>query len=94
MREMLDLFHTGKPEEVKNKKERLTPIFEKSRKLLERLEVTRKRRDSRIENLSGLVVMDINEDGPELCLIDEDGNPSASATMLWSEIIDAKPEKK
>lgn len=103
MKETLDLIQAGTPEEIERKKERLTPIFEKSenvfynqeRELKEgTLELIRKLKDGKIEKISGLVVVEINKDGPNLCGIDENGEPTASATMLWNEIIDAKPENK
>jgi len=81
-------------EEIEKKKERLIPIFERSREFLEELEITRKRPDGRIEKLSGLVVMEINEDGPEVFWIDRNGDPTNSGTLLWIEIIDANPESR
>lgn len=34
--------------------------------------------------------MEITEDGPNLAMIDNEGNPSASATMLWEEITEVE----
>ena len=56
-----------------------------------RLKVTRERANGELETIDDLVVFSIDEeDGPEMAIIDEHGEPSASATMLWSELVDAK----
>lgn len=94
MREILNLFPAEKSESIEKRIERLTLIFERSRDFLEEIKVTRKRPEGKIEKISGLVVMEITEDGPNLCWIDKNGDPTNSATMLWSEIIDAKPESR
>lgn len=89
-----------KKETIDQKKERLMLIFGKSLEVMNNPEmdlkegiiiVTRERAGGKMETIPDLMVMEINEDGPNLAMIDEDGNPSASATMLWKEIIDAKP---
>lgn len=86
-------------ESIEEKKERLMPIFQESFDVFcnpdidlreGALLVKRRRLDGAIEEIPNLVVVDINEDGPNLCGIDESGEPTASATMLWKEIINAK----
>lgn len=86
-------------ETLAQKIERLRPIFIKSlevfaderRNLKEgALSITRIDVKGKKETVANLVVVDINDDGPELAGIDEEGNPTASATMLWEEIVDAK----
>lgn len=83
--------------------ERLQPVFEASldvfnnpeRDLTEGfLTVSRKRADGSIETIPSLIVMEMTEDGPCLMAIDENGEPTASATMLWKEIVDAKKENE
>jgi hypothetical protein len=89
-----------KKETIDQKKERLMPIFGKSLEVMNNPEmdledgiivVTRERAGGKMETISDLMVMEINEDGPNLAMIDEERSPSASATMLWGEIVDAKP---
>lgn len=75
-------------ESIEAKKERLLPIFRESFEQNLPLAFTR-RREGGDERIEGLVVWSMNEDGPELCVLDADGQPGPSATMLWSEIIDA-----
>ena len=87
-------------ESLEKKIERLRPIFELSKKTFETVEnlkeaaltVTRRLPDGTIEIIPDLVVMGIDADGPNLAGIDPDGGPSFSATMLWTELIDAKKE--
>jgi hypothetical protein len=84
-----------KRETVEEKIKRLRPIIEKSLDLYEPeaadelgvLTATRERADGTLETLEGLIAMDINADGVELAGIDADGYPTASATMLWMEIV-------
>lgn len=84
-------------ETLQQKIERLRPAFQKSLEIYQnpdqRLEegaltITRRLPDGKTEMLSSLVVVEINEDGPNLAGIDENGDPTASATILWEEIID------
>jgi hypothetical protein len=81
-----------KPEKetLEQKIERLRPIFERSIEEGLMLTVTRELEGGKIETISDLITLEINEDGPELAFVDEEGNSTASATMLWKEIIDAK----
>jgi len=86
-------------ESLEQKIERLQPFFQKSLEVYlnpeSRLEegaltATRKLPGGKIETLQSLIVVEIDEDGPNLAGIDENGEPTSSATMLWEEIIDAK----
>ena len=79
-----------KKENLRQKIERLSPLFEKSIEEGVELTITREIEGGKIESITGLVVLEINEDGPELAFLDEKGNLTSSATMLWEEIIDAK----
>ncbi len=85
-------FREQKPEKenLEQKIERLRPIFERSMEEGLTLTVTREIQDGKTETISNLVTLEINKDGPELAFVDEKGNPTASATMIWKEIIDAK----
>lgn len=84
-------------ETADQRKERLRPIFREALAIFNdreqpiekaKITVTRERATGELETIEDLVVFDINEDGPEMAIIDEHGEPSASATMLWSEIVD------
>jgi|GEM_PF-4434734 len=86
-------------ESLENKIERLRPIFQKSFEVMMNPEmdleegiitVTRERKDGTFESIQDLMVMEMTEDGPNLAMIDDNGEPSVSATMLWSEITDVK----
>jgi hypothetical protein len=88
-----------KKETIEQKKERLTPIFDKSFEVMRSpemdleegiLEVTRELQNGKLETIGELMVMEMTEDGPNLARIDENGDPSSSATMLWKELVDAK----
>lgn len=88
------------PESLEKRMERLRPVFEESfsiynseRRLEEgALTVTRRRQNGKVETISGLVVVEIDKDGPCFSGIDERGNPTDGATMLWKEILDAKSD--
>lgn len=88
-------------ETLEQKMERLKLILEKSLEIAlddERdineglINIGRKRPDGRIETIHELIVLEINENGPNLAGINKEGYFTASATMLWTEIIDAKFE--
>lgn len=87
-------------ESLREKIERLRPVFEASLQVFESprplregaITVTRKFEAGEVETIHGLVVVAMTEDGPNLAAIDEDGEPTASATMLWTELIDARSE--
>lgn len=97
---MEKIFEKNIQKETPEKKiKRLRPVFESSLDVFNNPEislwegaitVTRRLSDGRMESVSSLVCVEINEDGPMLAGIDEEGEPTASATMLWKEIIDAK----
>ena len=84
-------------EPIEARRERVLPILEESLRIFaseEPLEkgcvhVTR-RREQGVETINDLVVCGINDDGPEFCIIEADGGPSASATILWSELLDVQ----
>lgn len=81
-------FELPKKETLQEKTNRLRSIFENSLEENRLLTVTREFSDGRRETISNLVVIEINEDGPELAFLDEEENYTASATMLWSEIAE------
>ena len=54
------------------------------------MKVTRKLEDGATEIINALVCFGINEDGPELGLIDDEGEPLDSGTMLWKELVSAE----
>lgn len=89
----------GSKESVGRRVERLRPVFREALAIFNdreqpiekaRITVTRERANGELETIEDLVVFDINEDGPEMAIIDENGEPSASATMLWREVVDVK----
>lgn len=82
-------FESPQKETLKEKIERLRPVFENSMETESLLTVTRELPSGEKETIPGLVTVEINEDGPELAFLDEEGNFTASATMLWQEIIEA-----
>lgn len=102
MKEKFESWGGNKPEReesLEQKIERLRPVFQRSfdvfqnpEKRLEEgaLTITRRLPDGKMETLPLLVVVEINEDGPNLAGIDENGEPTSSATMPWSEIIDVR----
>lgn len=75
----------GEPIEVK--RERLMPMLQESFEQNTPLRVTR-HTEHGAETIDGLICWRMNDDGPEFCTLDVDGEPGPSATMLWSEIID------
>jgi len=86
-------------ESVKETKERLTPIFQKSFDVFCNpdgdlwkgvITISYRRPDGIVELVSNLVCVEINKDGPKLAWIDDEGKLTVSATMEWEEIIDAK----
>lgn len=86
-------------ETIDQKKERLMPVFQASADAFNdreqpiekaRISVTRERANGELQTIDGLVVFLVNEDGPKMAFVSDDGEPTASATMLWSEIVDAK----
>lgn len=83
-------FELPKKEILQEKIKRLRPVFENSLETQCLLAVTRELSDGTKETISGLVTIEINEDGPELASLDENGDCSASATMLWREIIEVE----
>jgi hypothetical protein len=79
------------PKETLNEKiERLKPIFENSLETGSLLTVTRGITGEKKETIPDLAVVEINEDGPELAFLDRGGELTASATMLWTEILEAE----
>jgi hypothetical protein len=87
---MKENFENKGKETLEQKIERLLPVFEKSMKEGLMLSVFREIQEGKIETISDLIVLEINNDGPELAFVDKEGNPTASATMLWEEIIEVK----
>ncbi|MBI1975127.1 MAG: hypothetical protein HYS57_02060 [Parcubacteria group bacterium] len=69
-------------------------VFQDPERRLEEgvLTVVRRLRSGETETLFGLVVVEMLGDGVGLCGIEEDGGPSASATMGWEEIINVTKE--
>ncbi|MFA5925405.1 MAG: hypothetical protein WC831_00560 [Parcubacteria group bacterium] len=96
----LDLTHQENQEvRDENRIEKIKLVFQESLEVFYNPEISlwegaitvmRKRSDKRTETIDALVCVDMNEDGPDLAGIDEEGEPTASATMLWKEIADAK----
>ncbi len=101
------IFHNGngkhpeQKETLEQKIERLRPTLEKSMEVANNpdrnieeglLNVTRERKDGTFETIHELIVLEITEDGPNLAAIDEEGYFTASATMLWIEIVNAEFE--
>ncbi|MDP1629040.1 MAG: hypothetical protein Q8L57_00310 [bacterium] len=100
----MNKFEKPGEESEKEKQERIRKTLQESLEIYlnseEKLEkaavaITRKRKDGAtetIESISGLAVSDIDEEGVLLCGIDENGEPTASATIFWREIIDVRKE--
>ena len=89
----------NKPEEtIEAKKERLRPVIEwaidhydnHAEKSLEEIavEATRKFK-GKIQTIPDLVILETDDDGVNLAGI-RNGEPTASATMLWTELLDLK----
>lgn len=87
--------------------ERLRPVFQESfdvfnnpeRNLAEGLiTVSRERPDGTTESIPSLIVIEMTEDGPGVMCIDigadVEAEPTAGATLLWKEIVDAVKEKR
>jgi hypothetical protein len=94
-----------KIESEQEKKERLRLILEwaieqfHSVEKLEdaAVEITRKRKSGAtetVETLPWLVVEEMDDEGILASGIDEDGEPTAAATMFWRELIDVKKMKE
>jgi len=90
-------------ETIDQKKERLMPVFQAALDIFNdreqpiekaRINVTRERANGQLQTIEGLVVFFVNGDGPEMAFVDDNGEPTASATMLWSEIVDAKLQRQ
>lgn len=91
-----------KEESLEERIKRLRPIFKESLGIFRNrkkdpwegaITVSRRRSDGTVELINDLVCIGINEDGPDLAWIawiDDEGKPTASATMGWEEIIDVK----
>ena len=86
-------------ETLDQKKERLWPILEESYKTYfedgearekAELVVTRILKEGKEEVIPYLVACEMTDDGPAFCYIDDNNDPTEGATMLWSEIVDAK----
>ncbi|MBI4262065.1 hypothetical protein HY624_00895 [Candidatus Uhrbacteria bacterium] len=82
-------FEHPNEESIEARRERLMPILRESFEGNLPLRVTRKKGEGE-ETIDDLVVCGVNEDGPEFCILEADGLPGPSATMLWSEIIDVQ----
>ena len=97
MTEKFENLSENPEESIEAKKERLKPIIEyalkqyyETERALEEFTVEATRKiEGKIETIPGLIVLEIDEDGINLAGI-ENGELTASATMLWFEIIDLK----
>jgi len=97
-------FEGPKIESEQEKKERLRSVLEwaieqyRSAEKLEDAAVTitrklKKGASETVQELPWLVVGEMNEEGILVSGIDDDGETTAAATMLWDELIDVKKMK-
>lgn len=102
---MNEKFEGPKIESEQEKKERLRSVlewaieqFHSAEKLEDAaVEITRKRKSGATETtetLPWLVIEEIDDEGILVSGIDEDGEPTAAATMFWWELIDVKRMKQ
>lgn len=92
-------FTPKESESIKEKRERLMPIFQESFDIFRNpdrdlwkgvLTISCRRPHGIVESVSNLVCVGINKGGPELAWVDDEGKLTASATMGWEEIVDAR----
>lgn len=92
MEKIFELGPKIKERELKEKIERLMPVFERSLNEGIPVRITRKF-EGKVQEIKDFAVEDFDEDGPLLYNIynvDEEGDPFYTETMLWTEIIDAE----
>ncbi len=85
-------------ETAEQKKERLRPVFLRSREIFRDPEKPLSEGAITIQieqagekrTVSGLVAIDVSDDGVELGTIEEDGEIGPSGCLAWEDILDVK----